>query len=89
MAIKDPEYFEIFEKHDKDDVCSMCHGFFTNYVYNYEEMYKRYNGHLRHLFLFQYHRRGKKDMTEYNIFKKHCQNIGFFWFKCAKRIMDN
>ena len=71
-------YMEVFNKHDVDDVCSECHGYFENFVYNYDEMYKRYNGHLRHFYVYDYYRNNKKDMTEYNNLIRHCQNIGFF-----------
>ena len=71
-------YMEIFNKHNEDDTCPLCHGFIENFVYNYEEMYKMYNGHLKHLFVHDYHRNGRKDMTEYNNFVKFAQNTGFF-----------
>ena len=57
--------------HDQNDMCLACQGHVDNYLYTYEEMYKRYSGHLRHLFVFEYHRNGKKDMTEYNDFIRH------------------
>ena len=71
-------YFYFFEMHNKDNLCSMCHGYKENYVYTYEKMYKRCTGHLRHLHVYEYHRRGKQDMTEYNAFIRYWQNIGFF-----------
>ena len=78
MSRMTKSYIEIFQMHDQNDVCLACHSYVDNYLYTYKEMYKRYSGHLRHLFVFEYHRNGKKDMTEYNDFIRHCQNIGFF-----------
>lgn len=33
------ECFDLVKEHDKNDVCSVCHGYLKNYVYNYEEVY--------------------------------------------------
>ena len=51
--------YELCSKHDTEDKCAMCQGFLNNWDYNYGEIYKYYQGHLRHLYVYDYMRFGK------------------------------
>ena len=68
--------YELCSKHDKDDNCSICHGFYENWTYNYEEIYKRYLAHLRHLFVYDYCQDGV--IETYKNFVPRCQYNGLF-----------
>ena len=67
--------YELCRKHDEDN-CSICKGFYDNWAYNYEEIYKRYVAHLRHLYVYDYCREGIKET--YKNFVRRCQYNGLF-----------
>lgn len=68
--------YESCTKHDKDDECAVCKGFQENWVFNYEETYKYYLGHLRHLDVYNYCENGK--IEPYKNFVRCCQYNGLF-----------
>ena len=76
MCSKQLNIYEIISKHDREDTCSICHGFYEVWTYNYEEIYKRYVGHLRHLHVYDYLRDDKRE--SYKNFVLHCQYNGLF-----------
>ena len=67
---------EMCDKHKKEDKCAVCNGFKVNWPYNYDEIYKLYLGHCRHLQVYQGNKYGQKE--PYRKLIRRCQSQGFF-----------
>ena len=63
-------------KHDNEDKCAFCNGFNENWAYTYDEIWKYYLGHLRHLYVYEYMRDGK--IEPYKNFVRRNQYNGLF-----------